>query len=133
VKSERLKEFMLENAEKIRSLKAQVDETVRTRDRSSEDRRKWELACATFHSRYDALAFPGGYTGALERVLAGEPKAVEAGLCFLETHPYFFRSGYMFRDILRKMRRAPLSGSQASRFASIVSAYQAYRAKRSGA
>ena len=25
---------------------------------------------------------------------------VEAAICFLECRPYFFRSGYMFKDIL---------------------------------
>jgi hypothetical protein len=131
MKVERLKESMLANAEEIRRLNARIDETVRLRDRSPEDHRIWELACQAFHSRYDALAFPGGYAGALERIAAGEPGAIEAALCFLEVRPYFFRSGYMYKDILRKTKHAALSKPQMARFASVVAAYEQYRAQRS--
>ena len=130
MKGERLKESMLANAEELRRLNSRIDETVRLRDRSPEDHRNWELACQAFHSRYDALAFPGGYTGALERIAAGEPSAIEAALCFLEVRPYFFRSGYMYKDILRKTKHAALSKPQAARLASIVGAYEQYRAQR---
>jgi hypothetical protein len=40
---------------------------------------------------------------------------MEAAICFLECRPYFFRSGYMFKDILRRCRRAPLLPQQAVR------------------
>ena len=79
---------------------------------------------------YDALAFPGGYSSALERIAAGEPEAIEAALAFLEIRPYFFRSGYMYKDLLRKTKRAPLSDAQARRFVRIVQAYADYRARR---
>jgi hypothetical protein len=131
MKAARLKESMLANAEEIRRLSARIDETVRLRDRGPEHHRNWELACQAFHSRYDALAFPGGYTGALERIAAGEPNATEAALCFLEARPFFFRSGYMYKDILRMAKRAALPKPQAARLASIVAGYAQYRAKRS--
>ena len=121
---------MLTNADEIRRLSARIDETVQLRDRSPEDHRNWELACQAFHSRYDALAFPGGYTGALERIAAGEPDALEAALCFLEARPYFFRSGYMYKDILRKTKHAALSKAQAARFVSVLAGYEQYRAQR---
>jgi hypothetical protein len=44
---------------------------------------------------------------------------MEAAICFLECRPYFFRSGYMFKDILRRCRRAPLSSKQAARLKTI--------------
>jgi hypothetical protein len=118
------------NAEALRGLHARIHETVRLRDRSPEHQRAWSEACAAFHARYDALAFPGGYADALERISAGEIDAVEAGLSFLEVRPYFFRSGYMFKDILRKMKRAPLNKEQATRLAKIAVDYDAYRAAR---
>lgn len=121
---------MLANAEEIQRLNARVDETAKVRGRSPEDHRNWRLACETFHSRYDALAFPGGYSSALERIVAGEPEAIEAALCFLEARPYFFRSGYMFKDILRKTKRLALSGQQAVRLAQVVAAYANHRSQR---
>jgi hypothetical protein len=131
MKVDRLKASILANAEEIGRLKARIRESVRLRFHSAEDGRNWERACQEFHSRYDELAFPGGYADALQRIAAGEPDAIEAALCFLEVRPFFFRSGYMFRDILRKTKRAPLSKPQADRLASIVAAYEQYRAQRS--
>jgi hypothetical protein len=72
------------------------------------------------HSRYAGLAFPGGYEGNfLEQILNGDPQAMETAICFLEVRPYFFRSGYMFKDILRKCRQAPLSSAQAARLKTV--------------
>ena len=71
---------------------------------------------AEFHARYANLAFPGGEQGeVLQRILRGDLEAMKAAICFLEVRPFFFRSGYMFKDILRKCRRAPLSPDQATR------------------
>jgi len=103
---------------------------VRLRNRSPRDLQNWKAACDAFHARYDALAFPGGYGDALERIAASEPAAVDAALCFLEVRPFFFRSGYMYKDILRKVKRAALNKEQGARLASIVAAYEQYRAER---
>ncbi len=130
MQTERLKESMLANAEELRRLHARIHETVKLRNRGAECHREWQVACEIFHARYDQLAFPGGYGGALERIAASEPDAVEAALCFLELRPYFFRSGYMYKDILRKTKRAVLTKTQAARLAHIVAAYQQYRAQR---
>jgi hypothetical protein len=120
------------NASELSRLHARIHETVKLRGRGQAEKREWELACAEFHARYDKLAFPGGYGGALERIVAGDPEAMEAAICFLEVRPYFFRSGYMFKDILRKARRAPLSRPQADRLAVIEQKLDAWRARREG-
>ena len=113
--SDQLKKEILANAAEIVRLHARIRETLRFRGRSPEQTEEWSRACSEFHTRYEALAFPGGYEGALDRIAAGDPQTMEAALCFLECRPYFFRSGYMFKDILRKCKRAPLSEEQASR------------------
>jgi len=125
-----LAELIRSNAEELRKLHARIKETVRFRHRSPEDLHAWETACRAFHSRYDALAFPGGYGDALERIAASDPAAVNAALCFLEVRPYFFRSGYMYKDILRKVKRAALGREQTDRLANIVAAYEQYRSTR---
>ena len=123
-----LKQTILANAEEIRRLNARIGETRllgqpgRTRE--------WQQACEAFHASYDTLAFPGGYDGALERLKASDPATIAAALCFLEVRPFFFRSGYMFKDILRKVKRAALNRQQAERLDRIVIAYDAYRVKR---
>jgi hypothetical protein len=119
VDSRKIKERIRESAAEIVRLHARVHETVADRGKNPAKRREWESATTELRSRYDRLAFPGGYTGALERISSGEPNAMEAAICFLECRPYFFRSGYMFKDILRRCRRAPLSDEQVARLKKI--------------
>ena len=121
---------ILQNARIINELKARIDETVKFRDKNEYKRKEWQKACADFHKEYDALAFPGGYEGAWQRILDGDYKAMEAAICFLEVRPYFFRSGYMFKDILRKARQAPLSEDQRKRLNEVLDAYRKYRESR---
>jgi hypothetical protein len=122
-----LKETIVENAEELVRLHSRIHETLKKREESVEDRQKWEQACAEFHARYDLLAFPGGYDGALERIVSGDPLAMEAAICFLECRPHFFRSGYMFEDILRKSKRAPLSLEQHARLNAVVERLNEWR------
>jgi hypothetical protein len=126
--SERLKTTIRENANELARLHALIHETLLHRGEGALQREQWEAACAEFHARYDSLAFPGGYNGALDRISSGEALAMEAGLCFLECRPYFFRSGYMYKDIVRRLKRAPLSEPQASRLTVIQERLKEWRA-----
>lgn len=113
--SEKIRESMLSNAQEITRLHGLIHETLKLRSQSPQKREIWANACAEFHSRYDRLAFPGGYKDAVQRLAQGDPDTVEAALCFLECRPYFFRSGYMFKKILKKVKHASLSPSQSER------------------
>jgi len=131
----RLKDQMRANAEEIVRLHSRVHSTFKKRDNGPEARADWEGACAEFQKRYDNLAFPGGYhgprgqNGARARILSGDAEAVEAALCFLEMRPYFFRSGYMFKSLLRWCSRAPLSPSQSARLEAIKAALAEWKRK----
>jgi hypothetical protein len=114
-----MKERIHQNAAEIVRLHSRIHATVKYRTKSPEKRREWEQACAEFHARYEKLAFPGGYRNALERISRGEPEAMEAAICFLEMRLYFFRSGYMFKAILPRCRRAPLTSEQAARLKAV--------------
>ncbi|MBK8188793.1 MAG: hypothetical protein IPK77_16930 [Cellvibrio sp.] len=126
-----IKKLIEEHAETIRKLHARIHETFIYKERNQEKREEWQRACEEFHNRYPQLAFIGGYEGAQERILAGDPYTIEVAFCFLECRPYFFRSGYMYKDIYRKLKRAPLNEAQSERLATIVSLYSAWRASRS--
>jgi hypothetical protein len=130
--SERLKTTIRENADELVRLHALIHETNRNRGEGALQRAQWQAACDEFHTRYNGLAFPGGYDGALDRISSGEALAMEAGLCFLECRPYFFRSGYMYKDILRRLKRAPLSELQTSRLRLIQKRLKEWRASRDG-
>jgi hypothetical protein len=114
--------FFLENAEEITRLKARIDETFQHRGESQGLRAVWERACADFHSRFDLLAFPGGYQSAGARILDGDQAAIESALQFLEVRPYFFRSGYMRTALMRRLKRAVLTAPQAARLEEQVAA-----------
>jgi hypothetical protein len=126
-----MRTLICRNEAEIVRLHTRVHDTARSRGESAERHAEWELACAEFHARYDALAFPGGYKGALDRIVAGDPDAMEAAVCFLECRPYFFRSGYMFKTILRRCRRAPLPEDLAIRLRTVADKLAAWRQQSS--
>jgi hypothetical protein len=125
-----IKGTILENAAEIERLRARIDETYRHSGDSQRQLDEWRSACAEFHARYEDLAFPGGYERAREQIDAGDPIAVEVGLCFLELRPYFFRSGYMFKDILRRVRRSKLSEEQSGRLAAVLEKRAEWRERK---
>jgi len=114
----------LENAKEITRLKARIDETFQHRGESQDHLAAWQRACADFHSRFDHLAFPGGYENAGARILGGDQAAIESALQFLEVRPYFFRSGYMRTALMRRLKRALLTAPQAERLGEQVAAHK---------
>jgi hypothetical protein len=117
---EQTKRVIERAAVEINRLHATVHATSALRSTSSKALAEWKDACAQFHQRFDSLAFPGGYGTALTRIEAGDAAAIEAAICFLELRPYFFRSGYMFKTILRRMKRIPLRAEQKVRMESVL-------------
>jgi len=128
--TEELKRLIVANAAEIVRLHARVHETERHRSDGTRARAEWTAACAEFHARYNDLAFPGGYHGASARIVAGDPTSVEAAICFLELRPYFFRSGYMYKELLRKIKRAPLSLEQEQRFQVVLERQALWRTQQ---
>ncbi|WP_347900831.1 hypothetical protein [Pseudomonas purpurea] len=123
-----MKRDIEENAETIRHLHARIKKSVKTRDASPLKRREWELACQEFHARYEALSFPCDFREALQKIDSGDQLSVESALCFVELRPYFYRSGYMYKDLIRKLKNATLDGSHRERRDAIISAYHQWRA-----
>ena len=82
-----------------------IDETVQVRYKSEEGTRRWKNACAEFHSRYDKLAFPGGFSHAVERLEKSDQEIIDLVLRFLEDRPY----------LSAKHPAAPLQASQPQR------------------
>jgi hypothetical protein len=130
--SDRIRRVIQENAKVVSRLHATIHETYRDKARNPAKEIEWREACKEFHSRYDALAFPGGYSGARDRMTAGDSETIETALCFVELRPYFFRSGYMFDALIRKLKTVPLSQQQQIRLQSVLSRLKAWReSKRS--
>lgn len=127
-KREALRAKLLENAAEINRLHHRIHETVKRRGESEKRRKEWSQACEEFHARYYELWLPGGpYPNFFERLSAGDPAVIEVALCFLEVRPYFFRSGYHWKTILQKCKRAPILGEQAERFARVLEKYTEWK------
>jgi len=124
------KKLILRNASEINRLKALMDESFKNRHETSVSNQIWEEACQNFHDQYDRLAFPGGLEGAYTRILDGDPYAMEAAIVFVECRPFFFRSGYMYCDIIKKLKRSPLSNELKQRFEKVMESYEQYRCKK---
>ena len=105
-----------ENAKRVTKLHDRIHETFKHRDKSPEARAEWSRACEEFHTQYDSLAFPGGYEASLQKIQAGDVRAIEDALAFLEVRPYFFRSQYMRTKLTRLLKHTQLTARQAERF-----------------
>ena len=108
------------NAARLRELHDAVHETFRTCTESNESRQRWREACSRFHDEYDALAYPGGLAEGIERLRAHDSDAIDIAVQFLEVDPYFFRSGYIKAELLRHLKRTPLSKSQQQRLRNVI-------------
>ena len=130
MRSADLKTTIQGNAAEIVRLHERVHETAQLRSRDAESLADWKRACEEFHSRYNGLCFPGGYQGAGDRILAADADTLEAALCFFELRPYFFRSGYMYGALMRKIKRATLTPRQAERLRVVHERDAGWRAKK---
>ena len=125
-----MKELLERNTQIINELNSRIDATFETRSRSEADWAQWQRACDEFHSRYDALAFPGGEQNAYERLKAGDIATAEKAIQFLELHPYFFRSQYISTQLVRLLKKLKLPAELQSRFDAILAATRERRARR---
>ena len=121
---------ILQNARLIAQLHQRIHETLAYRDENDHSRSLWKDACSEFHNKYNELAFPGGTSDIRERLRAGDEEAIEYALDFIELRPYFFRSGYMYKDFLRVLKNCPLSEEQRKRYDRVRSQYDEYREQR---
>ena len=120
------------NADEINRLRQLIRDTAGARWRGPEERERHAAACAEFHQHYERLAFPGGYANALKRLAEHDPNTLDVALTFLEVRPYFFRSGYMWKTLLKRVQRVAMGTKQHARLQKILDAYAAYRATRDG-
>ncbi|MBA0342288.1 hypothetical protein D7U87_16485 [Stenotrophomonas maltophilia] len=118
------------NADEINRLRQLIRDTAGARWRGPEERERHAAACAEFHQHYERLAFPGGYANALKRLAEHDPNTLDVALTFLEVRPYFFRSGYMWKTLLKRVQRVAMGTKQHARLQKILDAYAAYRVGR---
>jgi hypothetical protein len=79
----------------------------------------WLTAIARFREAVEA-AYPPGFWDDVARLEKGDVEALETAIQFLEADPYFDRSGYVKADLLRLIKRLPLTSEQAERLRAVV-------------
>lgn len=118
------------NAAELRRLKQAIDDAFAHRTESQEAFEAWREACAVFHARYDALAFPGGLAVALRQLAAGDATTAETALVFAELRPRFFRAQYHATKLIKLLKRVPLRADLRQRLDALLAARQEYRLRR---
>lgn len=120
-----------QSARQIVALHENVRRTFTLRDRDLPSRAAWESACAAFHAQYPDLLYPrGGEKACLADLASNDAFAIEYALCFVELRPYFFRSGYWYQKLLRRLNHVRLTPEQSQRHQYIQNAYRAYRLQK---
>jgi hypothetical protein len=79
----------------------------------------WEKTVEQF---WDALAsaYPPGFWEHVELLKRGDVRGLESVIRFLEADPWFFRSGYTKEELIRYIKRVPLSPSDKARLQQVV-------------
>lgn len=83
-------------------------------DRADQSRRDWDAWVERFHAAID-LAYPPDFWSDVERLRAGDLGALDAAIDFLQADPMFFRSGYVKAELVKLVKRLPLSDDQVKR------------------
>lgn len=111
-----------------------IGSTVAKREDNKESYESWKNTCTNFHQNYNALVFDSdnfegedGLIKLLTHDSANGEYAREFAICFIEIRPYYFRSGYLYKRLLRKLKHAPLTPEQLARYSKIKKAYRHYR------
>lgn len=102
-------QFIQENSAALSKLDYALKTATKTR-RENPD--LYLKALADFKEAYNRLAFPGGLDHGLQRLKEYDPSAIESAIAYLMVDPYFFRSGYIKRDIAKIIKKAPLTQEQ---------------------
>ena len=67
-----------------------------------------------------AAALPSTDPAFMPALAKGHVRYVETAIAFLEADPWFFRSGYEKQNVIRHLKRTPLSETQRMRLARVV-------------
>jgi hypothetical protein len=108
------------NAAELRRMKEAVKAAWLRRNDGDVHRRVWQEALERFHSSYCDLAFPGGIAKAFVLLEKNDPDGVEMVVRFLEADPWYFRSGYHKAEMLRLLRKTPLTEDQRKRLQQVI-------------
>lgn len=87
-----------------------------------------------YAEKYDRLVFEYeryvGEDGLYESLRNHDKYTIEYALCFIEIRPYFYRSGYMYQRLMRKLNAVPMTEKQRERYLAVKESYANFKASR---
>jgi len=119
-----------ENEIEINRIHKRVHSTYALKYKSDKHMAEWSNACDELHKRYAELAYfeyPIDFRAELRN---GNQETIERALAFIEIRPFHFRSGYIFKDLMRVMKNIEFTKTQKRRYDSVNKRFQEYRNSR---
>ena len=114
-----IRDVLRARGEEAESARRAIHEAWQHRDEGPEARQRWIDSIAKFRAAVDH-AWPPGFWDAFERLPTGDPAAIESATLFLEADPWFYRSGYVKAELIRRLKRLPLSSEIEERLRAVV-------------
>ncbi len=94
----------------VRALISEIDATYELRDLTKRRYAAWEIACAALHAYRSPI---DDLLDACEiKDFSKHPELRDFAFTYVETSPYFFRSGYTMERVLRTIKRLDFSESE---------------------
>jgi hypothetical protein len=90
----------------------------------------WKATCREFHENYSRLIYLFQFSDYRVELRGGNTEAIEYAISFIEVRPYFFRSGYLYKDLIRVLRSCPLNKSHRERYQIISERYKEYQQQK---
>ena len=114
-----IRDVLRARGQEAESARRAIREAWSHRDESPEALQRWLDSIAEFRAAVDR-AWPSGFWAAFERLPSGDPAAIESATLFLEADPWFFRSGYVKAELIRRLNRVPLAPEIEERLRGVV-------------
>ncbi len=132
--------LIYKNTREIKRLFDNRDKSFQKRETSKHAYQEWLKACSEIHKNYNKLVFYFtdenkdsnteetyiGEQGFYQLFKQNHPYALEFAVCFIEIRPYYYRSGYMYQKLIRKLKNKPLTNDQRIRYQKVKTAYDDY-------
>lgn len=112
-------EAILSRAEGLSLAHRTLHEAAERRDAGPEAREAWSEAALRLREAQQ-LMYPDAFWADVHRLAAGDARAIEPALVFLEADPWCFRSGYVKEKLAHLLRRHELTDSQRERLVDVL-------------
>ena len=117
------KTLIEKNTIEINRLRKRINDSFNVKNQKDD----WRQASIDFFEQYHKLCFWNGVYDYRNEIRNDNLEAIEYYICFIELRPYFFRSGYMYNDLMRVFKNINLTTDHKRRYNSIRARYLEFK------